>query len=95
VDGAGATARFSEPRGLAVDKAGAVYVADAGNHCIRKIVTGASGLATVSTVAGGSAGYVDGPLARARFDTPTAVAIDAQGRVYVADTENHVIRRIQ
>jgi sugar lactone lactonase YvrE len=95
VDGAGATARFNEPRGLAVDKAGAIYVADAGNHCIRKIVTGASGLATVSTVAGGSRGYVDGPLTRARFDTPTAVAIDAQGRVYVADTENHAIRRIQ
>lgn len=95
VDGGGATARFSEPRGLAVDKAGAVYVADAGNHCIRKIVTGAAGLATVSTVAGGSAGYVDGPLSKARFDTPTAVAIDPQGRVYVADSENHVIRRIQ
>lgn len=97
VEGPGAEARFNEPRGLAVTKSGTVYVADAGNHSIRQITTNStSGVVTVSTLAGtGSPGYVDGLRARAKFNRPTAVAVDAKGHVYVADSKNHAIRRIQ
>jgi sugar lactone lactonase YvrE len=97
VEGPGAEARFNEPRGLAVTKSGTVYVADAGNHSIRQITThSTTGAVTVSTVAGtGSPGYVDGARARARFNRPTAVAVDTKGHVYVADSKNHAIRRIQ
>ena len=84
------TARFLFPSGVAVDSGGNVYVADSGNHCIRKI--SASG--AVSTLAGaGGAGFSDGPAASAQFNAPLAVAA-AGGQVYVADTGNHAIRVI-
>ena len=91
-DGAIAQARFRFPSGMAFDKAGNLYVADSGNHCIRKISL--DGM--VSTVAGkaGAPGTADGPAAKARFHTPTDVKIDAAGNLYVADFENHSIRKI-
>jgi sugar lactone lactonase YvrE len=91
VDGLGTDARFMNPLGLAADAQGNVYVADTGNHRIRKI--SASG--TVSTLAGtGFAGYRDGQAAQAQFNAPGAVAVDAQGNVFVADFANHRIRKI-
>lgn len=91
-DGPGAQAQFHTPSGIAVDAAGNVYVADTGNHRIRRI--GADGV--VSTLAGdGVAGFADGPAAQARFDAPMGVAVDATGRVYVADTYNDRIRVIE
>ncbi|MEG3790495.1 NHL repeat-containing protein [Lysobacter sp. CCNWLW3] len=90
-DGLGAAAAFDTPSGLALDAAGNLYVADTGNHAIRKI----SPQGAVSTVAGdGSAGYLDGPGAVARFNGPTGVAVDAKGQVYIADTYNDRIRVI-
>lgn len=91
-DGPGATAQFYSPSGLAVDAAGNVYVADRGNHLIRKIT--ASGV--VSTLAGsGSVNYNDGTGAAASFNTPTAVALDASGaNLYVADLGNNLIRKV-
>ncbi|MFZ6779754.1 SMP-30/gluconolactonase/LRE family protein [Undibacterium sp. Ji83W] len=91
-DGAIAQARFRLPSGMAFDKAGNLYVADSGNHSIRKISL--DGM--VSTVAGkaGAPGTADGPAAKARFNTPTDVKIDAAGNLYVADFENHSIRKI-
>ena len=91
-DGMGTMARFCGPKGIAVDVMGTVYVADNGNHTIRKIT--AAGM--VSTLAGsvGSAGSVDGPGATARFNGPSGVAVDAAGAVYVADQKNHTIRKI-
>jgi serine/threonine protein kinase, bacterial len=91
-DGTGASASFDVPLGVAVDRQGNVYVADTYNHRIRKIT--AEGLTT--TLAGsatpGSTNADQG--ANARFDTPYAVAVDADGYVYVADTNNNLIRRV-
>jgi sugar lactone lactonase YvrE len=91
-NGTGAAARFRLPSGVAVDGSGNVYVADTGNHMIRKI----SSLGTVETVAGvaGGPGTINGPGATARFSSPQSVAVDPGGNVYVADTGNFVIRKI-
>lgn len=91
-EGAGSVAQFSAPRGVAVDSAGNLYVADSTNHTIRKIT--AQGV--VSTLAGtaGSSGRSDGVGAAARFNEPFAVAVDSAGTVFVADTNNSAIRKI-
>ena len=89
-DGTGTSAQFKSPRGVAVDGAGNVYVADQENHRIRKIT--ASGV--VSTLAGSTYGYADGTGTSAKFDSPIGVAVDGAGNVYVADQDNHRIRKI-
>lgn len=89
-DGAGATARFNYPFGIAADTAGNIYVADRSNNRIRKITPGA----VVSTLAGSSSGYVDATGAAARFTQPHGVSVDLAGNVYVADTGNHRIRKV-
>lgn len=76
--------------GLAVDKQNAVYMADAGNNCIRKVAAG-----VVSTFAGnGQPGYIDGQGTQARFNGPSALAFDSKGNLFVADSKNHRIRKI-
>jgi sugar lactone lactonase YvrE len=91
-DGADTVARFLFPTGVAVDANGDVYVADTGNHRIRKIDKTSGG---VTTVAGsGVQGFADGAGAGAAFDSPAALAVNAPGEIYVADTGNHLIRVI-
>ena len=91
-DGPGAAARFHHPVGVALDASGTLYVTDADNFTVRKI----SPAGVVSTLAGvaGAKGSADGSGATARFNLPHGVAVDAAGTVYVADTENHTIRKI-
>ena len=91
-DGTGSTARFCDPRGLAVDSAGNVFVADQNNHVVRKITSAG----VVSTIAGlaGSTGSVDGAGSVARFHNPFAVTLDSAGNVFVADSLDHTIRKI-
>ena len=90
-DGEGTAARLDTPSGLAVDSTGNLYVADTGNHAIRRITP----LGRVSTIAGtGVAGFRDGVAAQAQFNGPIGVAVDASGNVYVADTYNDRIRKI-
>lgn len=89
-DGVGMAARFSALKGIAVDGAGNVYVVD--NSAIRKI----SPAGSVTTLAGaaGVLGDADGPGAAARFRRPWGIAADGSGNVYVADTENALVRKI-
>ena len=91
-DGTGVAARFNQPRGVAVDAAGVVYVADQSSHTIRRITP--AGVVTTLAGTAGASGSADGTGAAARFSSPTGVAVDAAGVVYVADTYNHVIRKI-
>lgn len=93
VDGTVGTARFSAPAGIAVDAAGYLYVADTGNHTVRKVSANGAAVTTFAGVAGQS-GSADGSGASARFNGPTALAIDAAGILYVADTGNQSIRKV-
>lgn len=89
-DGPAATSAFNLPMGVAVDNAGNVYVADAGNNRIRKISGG-----VVTTVAGdGVAGFADGPAATARFNNPMKIKVDVNGNIIVLDQNNNRIRKI-
>ncbi len=91
-DGTAGAAKFNYPNGVAVDASGNVYVGDAANDTIRKI----SPAQVVTTVAGkaGIAGSADGIGSAARFYSPTCVAVDAAGNVYVSDAGNQTIRKI-
>ena len=81
--------RLANPAGVAVAPSGVVFVADPGNH--RVAALDASGALT--NVAGdGASGFADGRGATARFASPSGIALDAQGRLFVADGENHRIR---
>ena len=94
-------AKFNYPHGVAVDSSGILYVADTHNNCIQKI-TSAGDVTTVTTFAGiaGSSGSEntgtddEGNPVVAKFNRPKGVAVDASGNVYVADTDNHTIRKI-
>jgi hypothetical protein len=94
-DGTGPASLFSRPAGLAVDALGRIYVSEAGNHAIRLVTRNAIGEARVRTLAGrdGQPGFRDG--SEARFNEPGHVSLDAEGRLYVADSGNSLIRRIE
>ncbi len=91
-DGLGSAAQFSNPNELAMDSAGNIYVADEGNETIRRITP--AGM--VSTLAGnpGIAGNSNGIGSAALFRTPSGVAVDSAGNVYVADWGNDMIRKL-
>jgi sugar lactone lactonase YvrE len=91
-DGTGAAAQFKWPQGLAVDSAGNVFVADRGNHLIRKI--GRDGIVTTIAGSPGKFGRVDGTGEGARFWYPVGIVVDASGNIYVADSSGQAIRKM-
>jgi RHS repeat-associated protein len=91
-DGPALQAAFKQPLGLAFDLAGNLLVADSGNHRIRLI----SPAGAVTTLAGGvHDGFADGQAAQALFKQPSGLVVASSGVVFVADTGNNRIRRIE
>lgn len=92
-DDVATNAELDEPEGLALDGSGNLYIADADNNLIREVSSG-----TISTVAGTpfSTGYSgdNGPATTALLDYPEGVVVDGNGNIYIADTQNNVIRMV-
>lgn len=91
-DGTGAAAKFAYPIGITIDNSGNLFVVDNLNSCIRKITPGG----VVTTFVGYPAqnGFVNGTGNVARFSGLEGMAIDSSGNTFVADSNNHVIRKI-
>src|SRR5579871_538226 len=92
-DGGPATsATFNAPQGIALDGAGNVYVADTGNRRVRKIDT----TGKITTIAGGGGGFSGdgGPAVGAGFSNPSGIAVDSAGNVYISDSGNSRIRKV-
>ncbi len=91
LDGIRTAARFQSPRGIAIDASGTAYVTDYENHMIRRIT--AAGV--VDVFAGSTTpDYVNGTGTSAQFQNPWGIVLDANGNLFVADQNNHVIRKI-
>ncbi|GHB80624.1 hypothetical protein GCM10010347_59060 [Streptomyces cirratus] len=92
-DGPAVAARLDRPYGLAMDSTGTLYFSDYNNHRVRRVTTDGR----IRTVAGtGTAGFGGdrGPALSARLDGPREVAVDRAGNLYIADSENHRIRKV-
>lgn len=86
---------LADPGGMAIGPGGDLYVAARKNHAIRRIQDPAGPTPVVTTLAGdGTEGFADGPGTTARFAVPTDLAIGDDGALYVADTQNRRIRRV-
>ncbi len=108
-DGPWYRAKFNSPHGMAIDKAGNLYIADTWHHLVRKVDMRDPQNPIVSTIAGDKTkfvfadgrwwkdiegGHQDGDGATARFNQPMDIAIDEKGDLFVADKKNHCIRKI-
>jgi RHS repeat-associated protein len=93
--GLATSARLCYPQGVAVDGSGNVYIADYGNHSIRKVTASTGVISTVAGI-GGSGGYSGdgGQATSAQLALPMAVAIDSSGNMYIADYGNDLIRKV-
>jgi len=89
----GTAARFSAPNGITTDGTN-LYVTDTGNSTIRKIVISTGVVTTLAGSSAGSSGSTDGTGTSARFYSPYGITTDGTN-LYVADTFNHTIRKIQ
>ncbi len=90
LDASALSAQFYAAKGIAMDQSGNIYVADKYNNRIRKIDTNGN----VTTIAGGEQGFVNGTTAESKFYSPSAIALDSQGNIFVVDQSNQAIRKI-
>ncbi len=90
-DGKTSEAQFHSPQGVAVDNKGNIFVADTGNNTIRQISQDGS----VTTVAGGALGFADGTGTGAQFYSPNSIIFDGNSTLYVTDSQNNRIRKIE
>jgi uncharacterized protein (TIGR03437 family) len=92
--GLATSSRLNNPAGVTVDSSGNIYIADTGNHRVRRV---AANTGVITTVAGtGTAGYSgDGVATATQLNSPSGVAVDGSGNIYIADTGNNRIRRIE
>jgi len=90
-DGTGTAVQFGAPSGVAVDKAGNLYVADQAHSTIRMVTP--AGMVTTLAGKADEVGSADGTGSAAQFDMPNGMAVDSAGNVYVADPRNHTIRK--
>jgi trimeric autotransporter adhesin len=96
-DGGPATlAKLDNPEGLAIDSSGNLYVADLFNYRVRRIDGGTGTISTVAGSGGYPGGYAGdgGPATSALLNLPEAVAVDSSGNLFIADTDNHVVRKV-
>jgi trimeric autotransporter adhesin len=92
-NGPAVSAQLNAPNGIAFDTSGNLFIADTGSNTVRKV----SAAGTITTVAGnGSPGYSgdNGPATAAQLYSPMGVAVDASGNLFIADTNNSVVRRV-
>src|SRR5205085_2105616 len=87
------SAQLNFPRGVAVDSAGAVYIADSENHRVRKVAADGKISTVAATGTTGDDGD-DGPATAAQLDKPRGVAVDSADTLYVADYDNHRVRKV-
>jgi trimeric autotransporter adhesin len=92
-NGPATDAQLNSPRGIAIDSADNLYIADTGNHWIRKIDTDGNITTIAGTTSSGSGGD-NGPATQAQLNSPSDIALDSAGNLYIADTDNHRIRKI-
>lgn len=90
LDAAGTSARFNYPYGITLDASNNIFISDSQNHKIRKITP----LGLVSTLAGSTSGFADGTTLTSKFSFPQGLAIDDSNNLFVADNNNHKIRKI-
>jgi large repetitive protein len=92
------SAELNGPTGLVMDAANYIYVADSGNHIVRKTLLTGTTPNPISTVAGtpGSAGNAGdgGPAINAQLNNPHGVQVDSAGDIYISDSDSHVIREV-
>lgn len=94
LDGTGGAAQFNQPAGLALHAAsGQLYVADFGNHTIRKIIVSTGAVSTIAGLAGSNT-EVDATGTAARFNGPSGIALDPSGNLFVCDDSGQTIRKI-
>ena len=92
VDGTGSAAAFQNPYGVVTDEAGNLYLTDTANDTIRKITP--SGVVTTLAGTAGVVGTADGTGAAAQFNSPSGIAIDSAGTLYVIDSGTQTLRTI-
>ena len=93
--GAAAASKLYAPSRVAVDATGDVYIADQGNHVIRKIIMGTGIITTLAGTGGAGFSGDGGPANAAKLSSPQGVAVDASGNVFITDAGNSVIRAVK